>query len=163
MFSVISVLHVILVVLFPQGMCQGKSWRDALRRPDLDYSKIFTDDVGSVPGVYVWEIDKFYPNQIEEEVLIGTFYDGDCYLVLHTYIEKQGTLNWDIFYWIGAKSTLDKQACSAVHAVNLRNFLGAENRTYREEQDTESDEFANVFKDMGGFQVIEGERIEIIF
>ena len=40
---------------------------------------------------------------------------------------------------------MDKQACSAIHAVNLRNMLGAEGRTHREEMGDESDEFLEVY------------------
>jgi len=42
---------------------------------------------------------------------------------------------------------LDKKACAAIHAVNLRNLLGAECRTIREEQGDESDEFLALFPD----------------
>lgn len=40
---------------------------------------------------------------------------------------------------------LDKRACAAIHAVNLRNYLGAQCRTIREEQGDESDEFLILF------------------
>lgn len=40
---------------------------------------------------------------------------------------------------------MDKKACAAIHAVNLRNFLGANGRTIREEQGEESDEFLDLF------------------
>ncbi|KAJ8965341.1 hypothetical protein NQ317_002833 [Molorchus minor] len=40
---------------------------------------------------------------------------------------------------------LDKRACSAIHAVNLRNYLGAQCRTIREEQGDESEEFLGLF------------------
>lgn len=40
---------------------------------------------------------------------------------------------------------LDKRACAAIHAVNLRNYLGAQCRTIREEQGDESDEFLSLF------------------
>jgi Gelsolin repeat len=40
---------------------------------------------------------------------------------------------------------LDKRACAAIHAVHLRNFLGAQCRTIREEQADESDEFMSLF------------------
>lgn len=39
---------------------------------------------------------------------------------------------------------MDKKAGSAIHAVNLRNFLGAECRTIREEMGDESEEFTAV-------------------
>lgn len=41
---------------------------------------------------------------------------------------------------------LDKKAGSAIHAVNLRNFLGAQCRTIREEQGEESEEFLSLFE-----------------
>lgn len=51
---------------------------------------------------------------------------------------------------------LDKKACAAIHAVNLRNLLGAECRTIREEQDDESEEFLDLFET--GISYIEGGR-----
>lgn len=40
---------------------------------------------------------------------------------------------------------LDKRACAAIHAVNLRNYLGAQCRTIREEQGDESEDFLALF------------------
>ena len=51
---------------------------------------------------------------------------------------------------------MDKQACAAIHAVNLRNFLGATGRTIREEMNDESDEFIELFGDE--IVYIEGAR-----
>lgn len=65
-------------------------------------------------------------------------------LLLKTCLDDNGALNWQIFYWIGQEATLDKKACSAIHAVNLRNCLGAEGRTIREEMGDESEEFSAV-------------------
>lgn len=65
-------------------------------------------------------------------------------LQLQTFLDDNGALNWQIFYWIGQDATLDKKAGSAIHAVNLRNFLGAECRTIREEMGDESEEFSAV-------------------
>jgi hypothetical protein len=53
---------------------------------------------------------------------------GDAYIVLKTYIDESEALNWEIFFWIGLEASLDKKACAAIHAVNLRNMLGAECR-----------------------------------
>ena len=63
---------------------------------------------------------------------------------LQTFLDDSGSLNWEIYYWIGGEATLDKKACSAIHAVNLRNYLGAECRTVREEMGDESEEFLQV-------------------
>ncbi|XP_014670701.1 PREDICTED: protein flightless-1-like [Priapulus caudatus] len=133
-----------------------KKWKDELEKPALDYSDFFEEDVGQIPGVTIWEIENFVPNQLDE-VLNGTFYEGDCYIVLQTVIDEQGGINWQIYYWIGNKATLDKKACSAIHAVHLRNFLGAETRTVREEQGDESDAFLDIFV-TSDVSYIEGAR-----
>ncbi|XP_065310343.2 protein flightless-1 isoform X2 [Dermacentor albipictus] len=121
-----------------------KRWDEALEKPPIDYSEIFEEDVGQMPGTFVWEIDNFLPNPLDES-LVGKFHEGDCYIVLKTFIEETQNLNWLIYYWIGAETTLDKKACAAIHAVNLRNFLGAHCRTVREEQADESPEFLQLF------------------
>ena len=46
---------------------------------------------------------------------------------------------------------LDKKACAAIHAVNLRNLLGAHGRTHREEMGDESDEFIELFENGSNF------------
>lgn len=115
----------------------------------------------------VWQIENFLPLQVDE-TFHGKFYEADCYIILKvtcplchgnsgaylfftsvslllkTSLDDNGALNWQIFYWIGQEATLDKKACSAIHAVNLRNCLGAEGRTIREEMGDESEEFSAV-------------------
>lgn len=110
-----------------------KRWDESLEKPQLDYSKFFEKDDGHLPGLTIWEIENFLPNKIEE-VAHGKFYEGDCYIILKTTFDDHDQLNWEIYFWIGSQSTLDKRACAAIHAVNLRNFLGARCRTIREEQ-----------------------------
>ncbi|XP_048465259.1 protein flightless-1 homolog isoform X1 [Rhincodon typus] len=121
-----------------------KRWDQGLEKPPLDYSEFFTEDVGQIPGVMVWHIENFIPSQIDE-AFHGKFYEADCYIVLKTTLDENGALNWQIFYWIGQEATMDKKACAAIHAVNLRNFLGAQCRTIREEMGDESEEFILVF------------------
>uniref|UniRef100_T1J3P6 Gelsolin-like domain-containing protein n=1 Tax=Strigamia maritima TaxID=126957 RepID=T1J3P6_STRMM len=121
-----------------------KRWDEALEKPALDYADFFEDDVGQIPGLTCWEIENFVPTLVED-VLVGKFYEGDCYIVLKTLVDDGNSLSWHIFYWIGEKTTLDKKACAAIHAVHLRNFLGAQCRTIREEQGDESDDFLDLF------------------
>ena len=107
--------------------------------------------------------------------LMGKFYEGDCYIMLRTYIDETNSLNWEIWYWIGEQASvsrlnsyfnttscfkndvmrvclqLDKKACAAIHAVNLRNLLGAHGRTHREEMGDESDEFIELFENGSNF------------
>uniref|UniRef100_A0AAQ6A0N2 Protein flightless-1 homolog n=1 Tax=Amphiprion ocellaris TaxID=80972 RepID=A0AAQ6A0N2_AMPOC len=126
------------------GDLKIRRWDKSLEKPQLDYSEFFMEDVGQVPGVSVWQIENFVPIQVDE-TFHGKFYEADCYIILKTYLDDNHALNWQIFYWIGQDATLDKKAGSAIHAVNLRNFLGAECRTIREEMGDESEEFSAVF------------------
>uniref|UniRef100_A0A8C5DZ40 FLII actin remodeling protein n=1 Tax=Gouania willdenowi TaxID=441366 RepID=A0A8C5DZ40_GOUWI len=126
------------------GDLKTRRWDKSLEKPQLDYSEFYLEDVGQVPGVTVWQIENFIPIQVDE-TFHGKFYEADCYIVLKTFLDDNGALNWQIFYWIGQDATLDKKAGSAIHAVNLRNLLGAECRTIREEMGDESDEFSVVF------------------
>ncbi|XP_023591312.1 protein flightless-1 homolog isoform X5 [Trichechus manatus latirostris] len=121
-----------------------RRWDQGLEKPRLDYSEFFTEDVGQLPGLTIWQIENFVPVLVEE-AFHGKFYEADCYIVLKTFLDDSGSLNWEIYYWIGGDATLDKKACSAIHAVNLRNYLGAECRTVREEMGDESEEFLQVF------------------
>ncbi|KAM8962259.1 LOW QUALITY PROTEIN: protein flightless-1 homolog [Pelodytes ibericus] len=121
-----------------------RRWEKSLEKPPLDYSEFFTEDVGQLPGVTIWQIENFIP-MLVEEAFHGKFYEADCYIVLKTFLDNNGALHWEIYYWIGQEATLDKKACSAIHAVNLRNYLGAECRSIREEMGDESEEFSQVF------------------
>uniref|UniRef100_A0A7M4FCE8 FLII actin remodeling protein n=1 Tax=Crocodylus porosus TaxID=8502 RepID=A0A7M4FCE8_CROPO len=121
-----------------------RRWDQSLEKPHLDYSEFFTEDVGQIPGVSVWQIENFVPTPVDE-AFHGKFYEADCYIVLKTFLDDNGSLSWEIYYWIGQEATLDKKACSAIHAVNLRNYLGAQCRSVREEMGDESDEFSQVF------------------
>ncbi|XP_040830440.1 protein flightless-1 homolog isoform X3 [Ochotona curzoniae] len=123
---------------------KARRWDQGLEKPRLDYSEFFTEDVGQLPGLTIWQIENFVPTLVEE-AFHGKFYEADCYIVLKTFLDDSGSLNWEIYYWIGGEATLDKKACSAIHAVNLRNYLGAECRTVREEMGDESEEFLQVF------------------
>ena len=41
--------------------------------------------------------------------LMGKFYEGDCYIVLRTYIDDTNSLNWEIWYWIGEHATVSEE------------------------------------------------------
>ncbi|KAM7535541.1 hypothetical protein Aperf_G00000097873 [Anoplocephala perfoliata] len=144
---------------------QAKRWKDALAKPNLDYSDIFDEDAGTQLGVEIWVIDEFYPKRFEpeDEEYVGQLFSGDCYILLQTRevteVPKDGgatgNREWRVFYWIGSKASLDKRACVAMHAVNLRNYLGIDGQTQREEQGDESPEFLALFP-RNKIQVLEG-------
>lgn len=92
-----------LVILL---MCRPKRWDETLEKPPIDYSELFDEDAGQMAGLTVWEIENFLPNQVEE-VAHGKFYEGDCYIVLHTRLDDStGSLHWQIYFWIGEKATV---------------------------------------------------------
>ncbi len=41
-------------------------WDVILRKPDLDYSEIFSEDVGSLPGLSIWQMESFCPVEVDE-------------------------------------------------------------------------------------------------
>ena len=135
---------------------QKLSWEDRLlKRPDLDYSLIFesTQDIGNSPGISMWIIDQLAPCPFPSSCH-GTFSTGDCYLILYTFNTQSHRVEWDIFYWVGSQSSLDKKALAAIHAVHLRNMLGARCRTKRVEMGEETSEFLRLFPD--GIKYLEG-------
>lgn len=78
---------------------QPKRWEENLEKPPLDYSEFFEDEDGQTVGVTIWEIENFLPNKVEE-VTHGKFYEGDCYIVLKTFM-NENQLSWEIYFWIG--------------------------------------------------------------
>lgn len=58
-----------------------RRWDQGLEKPRLDYSEFFTEDVGQLPGLTIWQIENFVPTLVEE-ALHGKFYEADCYIVL---------------------------------------------------------------------------------
>ena len=45
---------------------RANRWDQILRRPDLDYSEIFAEDVGTLPGLSIWQIENFSPVEVDE-------------------------------------------------------------------------------------------------
>lgn len=83
----------------------GRKWDEQIERPQLDYSEFFDDHAGQIAGITCWEIENFLPKHLEYQ-LNGTFYTGDCYIVLHTNVEPSGNTDWNIFFWIGKDATV---------------------------------------------------------
>lgn len=58
-----------------------RRWDQSLEKPQLNYSEFFTEDVGQLPGVTVWQIENFVPILLDD-TFHGKFYEADCYIVL---------------------------------------------------------------------------------
>ncbi|ERE67712.1 putative protein flightless-1 like protein [Cricetulus griseus] len=61
-----------------------RRWDQGLEKPRLDYSEFFTEDVGQLPGLTIWQIENFVPVLVEE-AFHGKFYEADCYIVLKVF------------------------------------------------------------------------------
>lgn len=91
------------ISLFTPFFPRPKRWDESLEKPPLDYSEIFDDDIGQIPGLTIWEIENFLPNLVDES-LHGKFYEADCYIILKTFLDGNGSLTYSIYFWIGEKS-----------------------------------------------------------
>ncbi|KNC75091.1 hypothetical protein SARC_12377 [Sphaeroforma arctica JP610] len=95
---------------------------DGRQRMQIDCAALFADEEGSTVklgqecGVRCWAIDNFTP-LASDESLYGGFYQGDAYILLHTYEKStKGDLDYDIWYWVGSTAKVDKAACVAIHS-----------------------------------------------
>ncbi|RAK95295.1 gelsolin family protein [Aspergillus ibericus CBS 121593] len=100
--------------------------------------------IGQEPGLYVWRIEDFEVVAWPKE-RTGEFYDGDSYIVLHSY--KVGDkLGHDIFFWLGSKTTQDEAGTAAYKTVELDEFLHGTATQHREIQQEPSEEFLGLFR-----------------
>lgn len=105
----------------------------------------FDNDCGKKPGIEAWRIEKMEPVRVESKS-IGSFYSGDCYIVLHTIQrEKSSSYDWDLFFWLGKDSSQDEQGAVAYHTVALDDHFGGKPVQYREVQGFESTKFMALF------------------
>jgi len=98
---------------------------------------------GKQPGIQVWRIEKF---QIKEwpKDKYGHFFDGDSYIVLHTY-KKDDKILYNVHFWLGENTSQDEAGTAAYKTVELDDFLGGLPVQYREVQGFESKEFLSLF------------------
>lgn len=102
-------------------------------------------NAGRAPGLQIWRIEKFQVKSVAKEDY-GSFYSGDSYIVLHTYIKKGGNaLQWDVHFWLGKYTTQDEAGTAAYKTVELDDRLGGAPVQHREVQGYESDLFMSYF------------------
>lgn len=111
-------------------------------------TKLSTQVKGSLnttsPGVQIWRIEAMQMVPVPSSTF-GSFFDGDCYIVLA--IHKTGsTLSYDIHFWIGQASSQDEQGAAAIYTTQMDDFLKGKAVQHREVQGNESDTFRAYFK-----------------
>jgi len=108
---------------------------------------------GKEAGLLIWRIEKFHVKAATTAV--GTFYENDSYIVLHTY-KHENELKFDIHFWLGRTTSQDEAGTAAYKTVELDNFLHEKAVQHREVQDHESELFLSYFKEKGGVRILEG-------
>ncbi|RPD62289.1 fragmin60 [Lentinus tigrinus ALCF2SS1-7] len=104
------------------------------------------DSAGREPHTQVWRIEQFSVKEWPKSHF-GHFYDGDSYIVLHTYKKNPDTedLSHDLHFWLGSETTQDEAGTAAYKTVELDDHLGGAPVEYREIQSYESSRFLSYF------------------
>ncbi|ERS95814.1 gelsolin [Sporothrix schenckii 1099-18] len=104
--------------------------------------------VGVQPGLFVWRIEDFQVVPVPARG-VGLFYDGDSYIVLHSYQvgrdTRTPTLGHEIFFWLGSYTSQDEAGTAAYKTVELDEFLHGAATQHRELQASPSAAFLAVF------------------
>lgn len=106
---------------------------------------------GVKPGFQIWRVEKFAivdcSDWVAHEKKYGTFYDGDSYIVLHTYQPdaKDPALRYDLHFWLGEYTTQDQAATAAFKTAELDEHLEGKVTQYREIQNHESLRYLSYF------------------
>lgn len=124
------------------------------------------DGVGQEVGTQVWRIEKFRVKHVDVNDY-GTFYDGDSYIILHTYTEGDSDAKLhNVHFWLGKDTSQDEAGTAAIKTVELDDKLGDLPVQYREVQGHETKKFKQVFPTMNimsggvdsGFNHVEPEE-----
>ncbi|RLW11486.1 hypothetical protein DV515_00001292 [Chloebia gouldiae] len=95
-------------------------------------------------GLQIWGIENMKMVPVPEKAY-GTFFEGDCYIILHTKRTSRGSAV-DLHYWIGKDSSQDEQGAAAVYVTQLDTALGGSPVQHREVQGHESETFQSYFR-----------------
>lgn len=113
-------------------------------------------NAGKKVGLQIWRIEQFkvvpWPkNQY------GEFFDGDSYIVLSTYEEKDTeVLRYDLHYWLGTDTSQDEAGTAAYKTVELDDHLGGAAVQYRQICRRENSLFLSYFTANGGIRLLHG-------
>jgi len=111
-------------------------------------------NAGKKSGIEVWRVNKFKLDTVPQKE-IGSFYDGDSYILLNT--RQQGnSFKWDIYFWLGKFTTQDEAGTAAYKTVELDDHLGQAPTQHREVQEHETTEFLQLFAKQGGIRILKG-------
>ncbi|KAI1793348.1 fragmin60 [Ganoderma leucocontextum] len=101
---------------------------------------------GQEPGLQIWRIEQFHVKEWPKS-RYGHFYDGDSYIVLHTFKKDPDNeqLSYDLHFWLGSDTSQDEAGTAAYKTVELDDHLGGVPVQYREVEAYESARFLSYF------------------
>ncbi|KZV66866.1 fragmin60 [Peniophora sp. CONT] len=104
------------------------------------------EQAGIEPGLQIWRIEHFKVEDWPKE-RYGSFYDGDSYIILHTYKKdpEAETLSYDLHFWLGEETSQDEAGTAAYKTVELDDHLNGRPVQHREVQSYESARFLSYF------------------
>lgn len=100
--------------------------------------------VGKGAGLLIWRIESLEMVPVPE-VLHGSFYTGDAYIILHT-VKQRDTFFYQLHFWLGKECSQDESAAAAILTVQLDDHLGGRPVQFRELQGAESTAFSSYFR-----------------
>ena len=106
--------------------------------------------LGESAGLHIWRIEDFEVVPWPKDKY-GTFYDGDSYIILHSYKlgkSDDDKLGHEIFFWLGDHTTQDEAGTAAYKTVELDEYLHGKATQHREVQRAPSDDFLALFPRM---------------
>jgi len=139
-----------------------------VRKAAADTEKAW-DGAGKEEGLQIWRIEQFNVVHWPKEKY-GKFFQGDSYIVLHTYKPdpNEEDLDYNVFFWLGKETTQDEYGTAAYKTVELDTYLGGEPVQFREVQGIESEEWGELWGKSGttimaggaksGFKKVEDEE-----
>ncbi|KAM4698651.1 villin-1 [Rhinophrynus dorsalis] len=98
----------------------------------------------TTPGLQIWRVEDMGLVPVPEKTF-GTFFDGDCYVILKTH-KTGNNFTYDIHFWVGNNSSMDEQGAAAIYTIQMDDHLGGVAVQHRESQGYESQVFKGYFK-----------------
>ncbi|XP_068929890.1 gelsolin isoform X2 [Petaurus breviceps papuanus] len=100
---------------------------------------------GKEPGLQIWRVEQFDLVPVPKN-LYGDFFTGDAYLILNTIKRRDGSLQYDLHFWLGNECTQDESGAAAIFTVQMDDYLNGKAIQHREVQGYESSTFLGYFK-----------------
>ncbi|KAM9063488.1 LOW QUALITY PROTEIN: gelsolin-like [Sarcophilus harrisii] len=100
---------------------------------------------GKEPGLQIWRVEQFDLVPVPKN-LYGDFFTGDAYLILNTVKRRDGSLQYDLHFWLGNECSQDESGAAAIFTVQMDDYLNGKAIQHREVQNYESSTFLGYFK-----------------